>query len=99
MEGNKELKEALIAAFAVASEIAKVAQDGLQLSDVTALAMKFQEPALAAKLAAAQEGAEKIPAEAKDLSAIEVLDLLVAVAPEVLKFAEAMKKPEAAPVA
>jgi hypothetical protein len=92
MEGNKELKEALVGFIALASEIAKVSKDGVQIADATVLFAKLQEPAIAEKLKAAYEGIEKVPSEAKDLEIMEVFELVSAIMPELLGLVSALKK-------
>lgn len=92
MEGNKELKEALVGFIALASEIAKVSKDGVQVADAAVLFAKLQEPLVMEKLKLAYEGIEKVPSEAKDLDVGEVLELVGAVIPEILKLVEAIKK-------
>lgn len=92
MEGNKELKEALVGFLALACAIAKVSKDGVQVADAAVLFAKLQEPAVLEKLKAAYADIEKVPSETKDLEVAEVIDLVGAVIPELLKLVEALKK-------
>lgn len=80
--GVKELKEALIAAAALAVKLIKLSKDGLDLKDVAAL-MADQE--LQGFLGAAIDGASKIPAEAKDLDLLDGVELAEAIVPVLIQ--------------
>lgn len=81
VEGIKELQEALIAGLVLGVKLSKLAKDGVQLSDGAALLADAELKDLIVKAA---EGADKIPAEAKDLSLSEGLQLAAALIPELV---------------
>jgi len=82
--GIKETKEALIGAMALGVFVAARLKDGAQLDDALALGQKFVGDAdFKAKVMAAIEGIDKVPAEVKDISFAEVLEL-AQVMPELL---------------
>jgi hypothetical protein len=86
----KELKEALIAVVKVAIEVKKVAKDGLQLQDAMALYAAYQaNPALKKAVDDGLAGLSGLGDEAKDLDLKEIVELLMALAPEVVAFVEA----------
>lgn len=79
--GINELKEACIAAAALAMKLIKLSKDGLDLSDVSAL---LGDEELKGFLGAAIDGASKIPAEAKDIDVLEGVQIAEAIAPIIL---------------
>lgn len=82
--GIKETKEALIGAMVLGVFVAARLKDGAQLDDALALGQKFVGDAeFKAKVMAAIEGIDKVPAEVKDISFAEILEL-AQVMPELL---------------
>ena len=85
----KETKEAIIALTLLGKFVADRAKDGLQLDDAVALAAKLaSDPDFLAKVKLGIDGAEKIPAEIKDMSFAEVLEL-AGLIPEMLTILKA----------
>jgi hypothetical protein len=75
-EGVQETKEAVIGLNEVSLELAKQFKDGVQVTDFTALYAKItSDEAFKAKVLAAYEGYQKIPAEVKDIDAGEGLEI------------------------
>ena len=75
-EGVQETKEALIGLNEVSLELAKQFKDGVQVTDFTSLYSKItSDEAFKAKVLAAYEGYQKIPAEVKDIDAGEGLEI------------------------
>jgi hypothetical protein len=77
MLGVQETKEALHGVNRLVIEIAKLLKDGFQPgADVTAFVqMMLLDGVFKKALLAAQEGADKIPAEMKDLDMLEGIEL------------------------
>lgn len=76
--GIKETKEAVQAILAVSKFVAARAKDGVGADDGIALVQKLITDAeFKAVLEAAVDGAKQIPAEVKDLSLSESVELLV----------------------
>lgn len=74
-----QTKEALIAVVKLGKVLAVLAKDGIDWSDAAALASKIVgDEALRGALVAAVEGAGNIPAEMKDISFEEGIELAVA---------------------
>lgn len=74
--GIKETKEALDGIFAIGQEVAKVAKDGVQVKDAATVAEDLlAHPEFKAKLIAAIEGINKVPAEVKDIDFGEGVEL------------------------
>lgn len=96
MEGIKEVKEAVVALNELTIFVAGRVKDGVGVDDAMALVSKLMtDEAFKAKIAAALESAEKIPAELKDISlqeGIELAGLQMGYLPQLV---EAFKKPAA----
>ena len=74
--GIKETKEALDGLNEVAVEIVKVAKDGIQVKDAATIVEDLiTKPEFKAKLVAAVEGINLVPAEIKDLDLAEGVEL------------------------
>lgn len=83
--GVKETKEGLLAVVIVGAVVVKLAKDGVDLNDALALAQKFSSDAKFAEIVKAGiEGADKIPAEIKDLKLAELLEI-AQILPQVLE--------------
>lgn len=94
MSGIKETKEFVVGVNEVGVEICKVAKDGLQVSDAASLYIAIQSsPELQAKLVAAFQGAQAIPAEVKDLDLVEGVELVTVQVSYVPKYIDALKGP------
>jgi hypothetical protein len=92
MEGVKETKEALLGIIVLGAFVAERAKDGLQLNDLGALIEKFtKDEEFKAKLQAAVDGIDKVPAEVKDLSIAEMFELAT-VLPALIEVIDSMKK-------
>jgi hypothetical protein len=91
--GIKETKEAVVGLIEIAALLGKVFKDGVQATDALEVwsAISADEE-LKAKLVAAYNEADQIPAEVKDLSVMEGIELLTACAPGVVKIAQALGK-------
>lgn len=90
-QGIKETKEALIGAVALAVVVIKLSKDGLAMDDLSALVAKFvSDPEFRAKLEEGAKGIEKVPAEIKDISFAEGLEL-AAVLPQLLEALKGLK--------
>lgn len=84
VKGVKELKEAIIGFAVLGKAVADLAKDGVDFNDAAALAVKFaSDEAFKAKLVAAVQGIDQVPAEIKDLKFAEILEL-AQVLPEIL---------------
>lgn len=89
VKGVKELKEAIVGCFALGKVVAELAKDGIDFNDAVALAGKIAgDEVLKAKLVAAVQGIDQVPAEIKDLKFAEIIEL-AQVLPEIL---DAFKK-------
>lgn len=83
--GIKETKEAALGAIALGFYVAKLAKDGLQLSDVGAFLDKLKsDPVFDQKIKDAYDGVDQIGEEITDLSLAEGLELAMAVVPVVV---------------
>ncbi len=90
MVGVKESKEAAVALIELGAYVVSLAKDGIGFDDALALAKRYQEdPAFKAKLNAGIEGYDKIPAELKDLTVAEGVELVGAVGIEVVRALQA----------
>lgn len=88
----KETKELVIAFLEIASLLAVEFKDGIQANDFADLYSKISSNEdLKSKLIAAYNDIDKIPAEIKDLTIPESLDLLMAAAPELIGLFKAIK--------
>lgn len=93
MEGIQESKDLLVAVNEVSIHLVKLMKDGVQLEDAAALmALVVADGDLKLKLFAAYENAQKIPAEMKDLSLQEGLELAGIQVSYVPRLVEAFKK-------
>jgi hypothetical protein len=80
----KESKEAFIAVAALGVLVAKLAKDGLDLSDAVALGSKIvSDASFRGKLVAGAQGLEKIVPELKDLAASEIIEIFEAMLHEI----------------
>lgn len=90
-EDVKNTKEMMLAFLKIAALLAANFKDGLQAADFVFVAQKiFQDEELKFALLSAYNDAGKIPAEVKDLSASEAIELLVAATPELTKLIKAL---------
>lgn len=90
MKNTKELAVGFIALSAVLAESFK---DGVQMADLAQIFAKIQaEPELQAKLVAAYADIELVKEELKDVSAVEVVEVVSAALPEIMKLLQAIKK-------
>jgi len=93
MAGIKELGEAMDGVFLLSLFIAVRMKDGIGWDDAKAIADKFKnDPEFTAALKAAYDGWKDIPAEAKDISLFEGIELGKKVMDFVPKFLDAVKK-------
>jgi len=88
----KETVEAAQGLLALAKELAKVSKDGLQLSDVVAVANAVQQEPLKTKLAMAQEGLDKVKEEIKDINLADGLSMLAVLGPELAELMQEIGK-------
>jgi hypothetical protein len=93
-EGIKESKEALLGILKVAEVLGPILKDGFQAgADLAAIFAQFSaNQELKDKVAAAMDASNKIPAELKDITFAESIDMLIVVAPELPKVLAAWKK-------
>lgn len=76
MPGIKETKEVLVVGFAVAKILAEQVKDGVQGKDALALLQTLlTDTAFQAKVQNAIVGIQNVPAEMKDISIFEGLEL------------------------
>lgn len=79
----KETKEALVALVKLGKEVSALAKDGLDLKDAAALGIKFaSDENFRGMVVGAIEGCSNIPAEVKDISFEEGVELALAVIAE-----------------
>lgn len=91
-EGVKETKEAMIGLNEVSLELAKHFKDGIQVTDFAELYAKITTDAdFKAKMEAAWESHQKIPAELKDIDAGEALELAAVQFEYVPKYLDALQ--------
>jgi hypothetical protein len=88
----QETVDAAKAVLALATEIAKLGKDGFQLSDALVLAEKLKAEPLAGLIAKAQENADKIPAEVKDIDLISGFKVALDLGPDLIALVESLKK-------
>ena len=80
----KESKEAFVAVAALGVAVAKLAKDGLDLSDAVALGSKIiSDEKFRAKLVAGAQGLDKVGPEMKDLAASEIIEIFEALLNEI----------------
>ena len=90
--GIKETKEAIIGVNELSLVLIKHLKDGAQLTDISAVVEEIKNnPELLAKLQAAKDGIDQVPAEAKDISLVEGGELLMAQVSYVPKIIAALK--------
>lgn len=82
--GIKESKEMAKALLAISAILGSQFKDGLQATDAIEILKKCMTPELEKLIVDAYNGANQIPAEMKDLSLMEGLDLLKDIAPNFL---------------
>jgi hypothetical protein len=93
MSGVKETKEVLVAVFKVAPILVKQFKDGVQAQDFAELYMKIMsDAALKDAILKAYENYKLVGEEVKDLDAAEVIELLIAVLPEIKALLSELKK-------
>lgn len=91
--GIKETKELLIGVNELSIVLVGLLKDGAQVSDAAALIEKMKsDPEFMAKLQAAYDKINEVPAEIKDLNLAEGLELVIEQAKFVPKILEAAKK-------
>lgn len=92
--GIKETKELLVGVNELSVFLVERLKDGAQVGDAVALIDKLKnDPDFQAKLAAAYDQINQVPAEVKDLSLMEGIELVMVQANYVPKIIEAAKKP------
>ena len=90
---TKETKELIKAIFDIAKVSAEVLKDGVQAQDVVDGYMKLMgDPVKKAELEAALANIQAVPAELKDISLAEGIEILVLVVQEVPGLLAAFKK-------
>jgi len=86
VQSVKETKEAGLGLILIAALIKKELGNGFQLSDIVAVGTKIaSDSELQEKLKAALEGIGSVPAEIKDISVMEGLELATVWVPAVLE--------------
>lgn len=92
--GIKESQELLVGILKVAQVLGPILKDGFQAGqDLPALFAQFAtNEELKAAMSAAVDKSNQVPAEVKDLDAVEVVQLLTASLPELIKVLDAWKK-------
>ena len=73
--GIKETKEAILALVVLGKFVADRLKDGAGFDDALALGQKLSDQEFKAKVLAGVDGIDKIPAEVKDISLVEVFEL------------------------
>lgn len=95
MVGIKETKEAVVGVNEVALYFAKALSDGAQFKDFTEFYEKLtKDEDFKAKMAAAWENRQQIPAELKDVDLKEGIELVNVQLEYLPRFIDALKKPE-----
>ena len=94
MEGINETKQALIGVMVLGEVVAKELKNGFQFpGDLVAVFAAIQaDEVKKAKLEAAIADIQKVPAELKDVSVAELIELASAVISELPALIEALKK-------
>lgn len=94
METVKETKEAIVGVLVLGAIVAKELKNGFQFpADLVQMFAAIQaDEAKKAKLEAAVAAIEKVPAELKDLSVSESIELASAIISELPALIEALKK-------
>jgi hypothetical protein len=89
----KQSKELVVGFIALSALLAESFKDGVQVADLAAIFAKIQaDQELQAKLVAAYQDIELVKEEMKDVSAVEVVEVLAAALPEIMKLLQAVKK-------
>lgn len=89
----KETKELAVGLVAIAAVLAESFKDGVQVADIGAILAKIgSDEVLKAKLVAAYQDIELVKTETKDVSTVEVLEVVGALLPEIEKLLLAIKK-------
>lgn len=92
--GVKETKELLIGVNELSVFLVELLKDGAQVGDAVAMIDKLKnDPDFQAKMMAAYDQVNQVPAEIKDLSMVEGIELVMVQAQYVPKILEAAKKP------
>jgi len=86
----KNTKEILVAANEIGLVVAQALKDGAQMSDVMVVVGKIMGD-LQGKVGAAISGASEVPAEIKDISVNEVVELVALQLEYVPKFVNVLK--------
>lgn len=91
--GVKETKELLVGVNELSIELIKHFKDGIQVADALAIVDDFKtNPDLLAAIMAAKDNIQAVPAEVKDLSLAEGIELALAQAAYVPKLIAAAAK-------
>lgn len=88
----KETKEAVIGILVLGKIIAEVLKDGPQISDAVTLFAKLQEPEIKAKVDAALADINLVQGEVEKAKAIDYLELIAGVLPELTSIIETVQK-------
>jgi hypothetical protein len=83
-EGIKETLELTVAFLAIARMMAEQFKDGMQAEDAVEIIKKSLTPEMSKLIVDAYNGVEKVPAEIKDLTLMEVMDLIKIALPQIL---------------
>jgi hypothetical protein len=91
--GDKETKEAVVGLMKCAALLGGVFKDGVQVADFPLIFAKIEgDAALKKALTDMYVDIEKVPSEVKEMKLPEYIDILMAVAQEVPKLIDAVKK-------
>lgn len=91
--GVKETKEVAVGLIVIATMLATHFKDGVQVADAAAIFAQLQtDSELKAKLEAAYKDIELVKVETKEVSAAELIEVLMAVLPELSQLIKAIKK-------
>lgn len=88
----KEGVESLVGFLALATVLAEHFKDGVQVEDLGPVLAKLQSEPVKGQLMAAYNGIELVPAEMKEIELMDVLVVLPALVPEIMKLMQALKK-------
>ena len=91
-KGIKETEEMILALLKIAQILAVQFKDGIQSTDALEIIKKVMTPELEKIVVDAYNGMNEIPAEIKDISLAEALDLFKVIAPEVMAIVGAVAK-------
>lgn len=81
--GIKETQEAILALIILGKFVAERLKDGAGMDDAIALAQKLFDEEFKAKVMAGVDGIDMVPAEVKDMSIAEMLEL-AKIIPEIM---------------